>query len=183
MQNSTDGNLSGGGDSNAGPPALAQSLRELGKMVGRSASTVRKWISRDDWPRAWREPPWAASEVRQWMVIHLRADRAPGHHAAGRAGIDRPRTALEEARLRRELAAAARAELEQKQAEGRVHEVDSCQRRRLRQIRVVKHALLRLPRELSADLPEPYRAQVRRDADRRVRAILDEFAGQVEGAQ
>lgn len=56
----------------------ATSIRQLGKAVGRSDTTIRKWLKRRDFP-VQREAPWSEDDVKElkvWAEVSLSPNRA-----------------------------------------------------------------------------------------------------------
>jgi hypothetical protein len=161
-------------------PIQAKSIRSLARQVGRAESTVRKWISRDDWLFA-LTPPWGIEKIKAWMEIHLNPDPVAAYRKRARAaeagtqefsrlgplGKARLQAAIETALLRRQRRL--------KEA-GDFHDAKECQQRRLAQVYAVKHALLRLPRSLAAELVGKTRGDIEQLLRQHVMAICTSFA-------
>jgi hypothetical protein len=155
---------------NAGAGRLAAAgVRELAGLIGRSHSTVSKWLRRPDWPFA-RTPPWNAVKVLAWAKANLAPNPA--------AGMPQPPAYPQEGELVNRVQAQAKAQLLGNRAlllrqrydylAGKLHDVERCQQRRLRQIHAVRIALLDLPR-----LAPPFE----RELAERIDVILKRFAG------
>lgn len=55
----------------------ASTRAELARLVGRHASTVGRWMKRNDWPFG-REGPWNVADVIRWADGSLGPDNRPG---------------------------------------------------------------------------------------------------------
>jgi len=117
---------------------------------------VRKWLRRDNWPFS-LTPPWDVEKVRTWMEIHLKPDAAMAYRAKAQAVED---GRGEFGRLSAEGKAKLQYRIERtllirqrRLAEaGKLHDVEQCQQRRLRQVHEVKSALLGLGRSVANSL-------------------------------
>jgi len=159
------------------PDTHATSIRGLARQVGRSESTVRKWIKRPDWPFGPRAP-WVVDKVQGWMALYLGRDPAARYHAAQKGLGPKPLSELEAARTANQLEAAAIRRLHREETEGLLHNVEECRRRRLRQIHAVKGALRGLPRSIGPELVGLSRPKIERLLRERLRGILEGFAGE-----
>ena len=161
-------------------PILARSIRGLARKMGKAESTVRKWISREDWAFG-LVPPWDVARVKAWAEIQLRPDPAKAYRDRMRAaetgqgefwGLGPLTKAKIQATIERALLIRQRRLTEA----GDLHKASACRHRRLRQIHAVKGALLALPRSVSASLAGQGRDGIERVLQERVVAILAEFA-------
>jgi hypothetical protein len=147
----------------------------LARAIGRSRSAIRKWIAdpRWLWPRV---PPWLRSDVpamQAWATANLQEDRAAGHGKTGESVV--PSEASARSVLTAEKAALAR--LERMEQEGRLHDVDACRSRRVRQVHMTKNALYSMCRDAAPGLvglgKDEIEAELRKCVDR----ICSEFSG------
>jgi len=155
----------------------AKSRRGLAREVGRSESTVRKWISRRDWLFG-DEPPWEVKRVKEWMGIYLKPDNAKPHREREKGGRARQQQASEMTSART-VAMTERGlltKLRRLELEGSLHDVAECQRRRMEQIYAVKGQLLGLARSVSAELIGKDRRAIERILTERVTMMIEGFA-------
>jgi hypothetical protein len=165
----------------AGPaPDVITSLRAAAKAIGRSPSTMRKWLSRRDWP--FGRGPFNIEQLRKWMELHLRRDPAQRYHDAQK-GIDpREVTELERVRAWSYEESARTRQIKRKELENQLHDVEECRVRRRRQILAVRNTLTRtLPRTLAADLVGRARGDAERVIRDRLKAVCDRFAEESDG--
>lgn len=161
-------------------PIQAKSIRDMARQTGRAESTVRKWISRDDW-RFSLQPPWDIGRVKAWMEIFLSPDPAAAYRkkaAAAEAGTGEFTTLgpLGKAKLQYTIERALSVRQRRLVDAGELHNVKECQQRRLRQIHEVKGRLLELPRSMGNILVGQDAEAIERLLGERVRAMLDDFA-------
>lgn len=158
----------------------ARSIRSLAKYCGKAESTVRKWLRHEAWVFG-RRPPWDVAKVRAWADIHLKADPAKEYHDQ-LADAESGKGDFESLGLLTRVRAQAVIErtllIRQKRLldAGKLHDVDECRQRRLRQIHAVKGALLAMPRSVASSLVGLSRDQVERTLSQRIEEILAEFA-------
>ena len=158
------------------PHSKPLSARALARVVGKSASAVRKWISRRDWP--YGRGPFDIALVQKWMQVHLKRDPAQRYHDAQRGVKPDELSLLDRARTANYLEAARIRELKRRQIEGQLHDVADCEARRRRQILLVRNALTRtLPRTLAAELVGRARGDMERILHSRLAAVCEMFAG------
>lgn len=154
--------------------------KELAATLGKSPRTITKWKKRSDWKFGARGP-WDVDAIRAWMIRTLQPDRnayqaavatLEEQVASGTTGLEG--MALAELRLkvergRKEKVAADR-------AEGKVHDVAECQKRRLAQIHEAKRALLGLPREAAARCANRNEQEIEDALNEMVETILNDFS-------
>ena len=168
--------------SKATPSGVAKSIRGLGRAVGRAESTVRKWLTRDDWPpRFGQVPPWNVAEVKAWMDAQLKPDPAASYRkrqAAAAAGIGEcaRMDALTRARIQTTIERALYIRQRRLKEAGELHDVRACEQRRQRQIHEVRSALLALGRSLANLLVGQDREAIEKIIDTECRAICETFA-------
>jgi hypothetical protein len=111
-----------------------------------------------------------------------RADYAATDSAAGTQRLkDLPLPVQVELNLK--IKRAQLLDLERQRLEGKLHDVQACRQRRLRQIHAVKGRLLDLARSAAPLLEGKDRAAIQAVLDERVRAMLESFAyGEPESA-
>lgn len=161
-------------------PNEATSIRALAPAVGRSPSAVRKWIGREDWPFA-LEPPWEVRKVKAWMEIHLKADPAVAYRkkakaiAEGRGEFGKlgpEGKAKLQYQYERTLLVRQRRLIEA----GKLHDVEKCQQRRVRQIHEVRSALMAMGRSLANSLVGEDAETIEATINERCEQICEEFA-------
>lgn len=162
------------------PPMHAKSIRRLAAGVGRAESTVRKWLEREDWPFG-LAPPWRIDQVKAWAEIHLRPDPTIAYRkkaAAVEAGTGEfaGMGPLNKARLQAIIERALLLRHRRLVEEGKVHDAETCQQRRQRQIHDVKSALLGLPRSVAPLVAGRDAEDVERILSDRINNICEEFA-------
>lgn len=103
---------------------MAKTLLQLAKALGRSKQAVHAWTKRAEWNQS-RRGPWSVEKARRWAAATLGADRNPDQHVRRRPAPDADadgldpfkairRNPLAAARLRKEIAAATKLELQSK---------------------------------------------------------------------
>jgi phage terminase Nu1 subunit (DNA packaging protein) len=157
---------------------MARSIRSLAVMVGKCASTVRRWVRRRDWPFS-LVPPWPAEAVRGWAIAHVRRDPAAEYRerAAAEAGKGEFRETglLTLARTKKTAEQARREQIKRLAEEGKVHDAEECRELRLRQIHEVRGRLSELPRSLSLTLANQPAEAVEHLLGQAINAILDDY--------
>ncbi len=151
--------------------------RELARKVGRSESTVRKWIRRGDWPFP-TEGPWEVARVKEWMALQLKPDNAKPYREREKQGkaIRDQTSEMTRAKTALVLERAAEAKMRRLELEGSLHDSADCRRRRLAQIHAVKGALLGLARSVSAELIGKDKRAIEDIIEGRVTRIIEGFA-------
>jgi phage terminase Nu1 subunit (DNA packaging protein) len=85
---------------------------------------------------------------------------------------------LRKAKLQLTIERALLARIQRQEAEGKLHDVEECRLRRLRQIHAVKSALLSLPRSVAPELMgKTERKEIETILEGRMKDILWQFAG------
>jgi FlaA1/EpsC-like NDP-sugar epimerase len=138
-------------------PKTIRSIRSLARLVGRGESSVRKWTKDTRWPFA-RKAPWSAEllpKIKWWADTYLSHDNARDYREkiiGDAGGGERPMSKYEQARLALVVERAMFMKQRRLVEAGKLHDVQVCQKRRLRQIHEVKSRLLEIPRVLAASL-------------------------------
>lgn len=161
-------------------PKLADTIRSLAKQLRRGESTVRKWISRDDWPFR-RTPPWNIEKVKVWSEINLKPDPAAEYRKRAKAADEgkaefvdaSPLTRAKiQATLERALLIRQRRMIES----GKLHEVEACEKRRVRQIHETKSRLLSFPRAVAQRLVGLDSENIEAVLQAEIELIISEFS-------
>jgi hypothetical protein len=134
----------------------------------------------ESWPFS-LDAPWNAEQVRVWAEIYVRRDPAAAYRqkaAAAAAGLGEFRGAgpLTKARTQHEIERALRERQKRLVDAGKLHDAETCDKRRLRQILAVKGRLLELPRAVARDLAGLDADGIEAVLSERVTAMLEEFA-------
>jgi len=143
-------------------------------MIGRTPTTIRRWLVRLDWPFG-PEPPWPADEVAAWAKIKLRTDRS----ADQRTGLNlRDPNAVNATKAKTlwYIERSAKARLDREITLGQYHRVDACAEHRLRQIHSARSRLMSLPRRAAPRIVGKRTADIERLLDAEVRRVLSEIA-------
>ena len=166
--------------SDVGEPTLAKSIRSLAAYCDKSPSAVRKWIAADDWMFS-QQPPWDVQKVQAWYEIHRRGDAGAAWRQKADAverGVGEFRNIgpLTKARIQATIERALYVRQKRLTEAGKLHDVEACEGRRLRQIHAVKSALLALPRNVAQSLVGLERDAIEERLLARVEAVLEELA-------
>ena len=141
---------------------------------------MRKWIAREDWAFSLRGP-WDVARVKAWAEIQLHPDPTAAYRkkaAAAEAGTGEfsgmgPLTKAKlQATIERALLVRQRRLIEA----GKMHDVELCEKRRLRQIHETKAALLTLGRSIANSLVGQNADAIEAIMNARCIEICEEFA-------
>lgn len=158
----------------------ATSIRALARVVGRSPSAVRKWIPREDWPFG-LVPPWDVEHVKAWMEIHLKADPAAAYRKRAKAAEDgrgefSKLGPMGKAKLQYQIERTLLVHQRRLIEAGKLHNVEQCQQRSLRQIHEVRSALMAMGRSLANSLVGEDAETIEGVINDRCEQICEEFA-------
>lgn len=163
------------------PVDVIASKRALARLVGRSASTVRKWTADNRWPFA-INGPWPMRllpDIKAWARMYLSHDPAQDYHQSIRAaagGGVRAATPMEQARLACLVERAMLLKQRRTIEAGKLHDVQQCQQRRVQQIHQLKGRMLEWPRALANSLAMQPADAIERILAAQVAAVLEDFA-------
>jgi len=161
----------------------APSLRDLARQVGKSVSTVSGWLKRPDWPFP-RRPPWEVAKVREWARLALAPNPAEVWQQARTDAAAPTATLAELARLKLQaqvqlaIEKVLAARMSREERAGKLHAVEACRERRIRQIHTVKGALFDLARLLPPLVEGQPRLEIERILAGRFEDLCRTFAGE-----
>ncbi len=177
----------------------ASSLRDLGRRLGVSASAVRKWAVKSEWTFG-KSPPFNVGAVREWRAVvifgaMLDTD-SPATGAKPSVGAGDPgsnddgsidvlaelrKSPIMRARLAKLIEQTAAIKLDRSIKEGQYVRLANIRRAAIANIHEIKTVLLSLPRLAGTiaqrvELGKQDERVIEQLIDRRVRAILEQFA-------